>query len=235
MNNPYIVCLVPTRGDRPRMLKKCLEMMSSQTLLPREVILMNDPPLNPEVKDITWRYRKGLETVIERHPEVELILFIEDDDWYSRTYIEVFYKAWESAGKPDLFGIGETFYYHIKERRFFHQVHKERASAFCTGVTKKAFGIRWPDDSYPSLDFELWKQLQGQTFVVSPLIALGMKGHSEGGLFGGVGHNDRWSGYNNEDPNLKWLRSIIGDDNLSFYFEDQKRPVGTFDKVGPIM
>jgi cellulose synthase/poly-beta-1,6-N-acetylglucosamine synthase-like glycosyltransferase len=59
VKDPYIVCLVPTRGDRPRMLKRCLEMLSQQTLQPVEVVLMNDPPLDPHVKDITWRYRNG--------------------------------------------------------------------------------------------------------------------------------------------------------------------------------
>lgn len=235
MSSPYIVCLVPTRGDRPKMLKRCLEMMSLQTVLPREVILVNDPPIDPSVKDITWRYRRGVERAIERHPEVELILFIEDDDWYSKTYVEVFYKAWESAGKPEIFGLGETFYYNVGTRRYFHQIHEDRASAFCTGVTKSISNIKWPEDSHSFIDLEMWKQLKGKTFKVSPLIALGIKGYNEGQLFGGIGHNNNWNGYKNEDPNLNWIKSVIGDSSISFYFEEVERPIGTFDKMGPIM
>jgi cellulose synthase/poly-beta-1,6-N-acetylglucosamine synthase-like glycosyltransferase len=232
--DPYIVCLVPTRGDRPKMLKRCIEMLSRQTLQPKEVILMNDPPLDPYIKDITWRYRIGFQRAIERHPDLDLILIIEDDDWYSRAYIEIFYNAWVQAGRPDIFGVGETYYYHLGLRKFYHQKHEERASAFSTGVTKAISKMKWPKDDYSFVDMEMWKQLEGKTFTSSPLISLGIKGHMEGRLFGGIGHNERWNGYNNSDPNLTWIRSFLDDESIDFYFQDAPKPVGPSDSLGPL-
>jgi len=233
VKEPYIVCLVPTRGDRPKMLKRCIEMMSSQTLQPVEVFIMDDPPVDPSKKDITWRYRTGIERIIERHPNVELILLIEDDDWYSNAYIEVFHRAWQEAGRPDIFGVGETYYYHTGIRRFYHQKHEERASAFSTGVTKAAMNMSWPSDNYSFIDIEMWKQLSGKTFTASPPISIGMKGHKEGGFFGGVGHNDQWNGYRNDDKDLHWISSTIDKKSFYFYFENNSGPVGTDGGLGP--
>jgi len=233
VKDPYIVCIIPTRGDRPRMLKKCLEMLSKQTVKPVEVVLMNDPPLDPNVKDITWRYRNGFKRIIERHPDVELILIIEDDDWYSNVYIEVFYKAWNEAGRPEIFGIGETYYYHLGIRKFYHQRHDNRASAFSTGVTKEISRMLWPKDDYSFVDLEMWKQMEGKTFFVEPPISVGIKGYCEGNFFGGIGHNDKWNGYRNNDDDLSWIRSIIDHESFNFYFNNLSSPVGSPDMLGP--
>lgn len=233
MNSPYIVCLVPTRGDRPKMLKRCIEMMSSQTLQPVEVFVMDDPPVDPNRKDITWRYRNGFQRILERHPDVELILLIEDDDWYSNAYIEVFHRAWEDAGRPEIFGLGETYYYHIGLRKFYHQRHEDRASAFSTGVSQAISRMVWPRDDYSFVDLEMWKQLEGKTSTVSPPISIGMKGHKEGGFFGGAGHNDQWNGYRNDDQKLEWISSIIDRGSFDFYFTKETGPVGAPGMLGP--
>jgi hypothetical protein len=237
MNEPYVVCFVPTRGDRPRMLKACIEMMKHQTLLPVEVMLINQPPLDPSKKDITWRYRTGLDLVKERHPNAELVIFIEDDDWYSPSYIEIFYDAWNKADRPEIFGVGETYYYHIQSRLIYHEKHPKRASAFCTGVSLKILEkMNWPSDDYSFVDIEMWSQLSGNTFMVDPPIAIGMKGHREGNFFGGAGHNDNLRGYNKQDKNLAWISSMINGkysmDMLSFYFGNVS-PRGVHGPLGP--
>lgn len=234
MKDPYIVCLVPTRGDRKRMLGRCIEMMERQTLLPREVFLMNDPPLDAEKKDITWRYRTGLERISERHPDLDLVLFIEDDDWYSSSYIEVFHRAWSDAGRPDIFGISETRYYHVGLRKHYHEVHPGRASAFSTGMTLEgARRMRWPSDEHSFVDLEMWRQLNGPTFTIDPPLCIGMKGHGEGRFFGGIGHNDEWKGYMHNDEDLSWIRSILDQDSFDFYFRKTEGPVGTLSSLGP--
>lgn len=199
---------------------------------------MNDPPLDPEKKDITWRYRVGIERILERHPDVDLILFIEDDDWYSPSYIEVFYDAWNMANRPQIFGVGETYYYHVGMRRIYHEKHPNRASAFCTGISSKAIEhIKWPQDDYSSVDMNLWHQLGGNTFLVNPMIAVGMKGYNEGKFFGGKGHNEHWAGYDKHDPDLSWISSVINgkysQDMISFYFGNIDHPMGVLDPLGP--
>lgn len=236
-NKPYIVCLVPTRGDRPGMLKKCVRMMTSQTLPPTSIVVVDDPsPLPSGSKDITWRYRTGLKRIANRHPQAELVLFIEDDDWYSRSYIEVFYDAWKTAGRPTLFGLEETYYYHLGIRSMSRMHHPKRASAFSTGVTLDCLSMEWPEDSYPNLDIEMWEKLQDSscTFRTNIPICLGIKGHREGSMFGGIGHNDSWKNYTKKDENLSWFRSIVGDEWTAEYFNFGSGPVGIDSNLGPM-
>lgn len=216
--DPYIVCLIPTRGDRPVMLNRCMEMLSKQTLQPRDIFVIKDPPIDPNVKDITWRYRIGIERIINNHPDVELILFIEDDDWYSSSYIEVFHREWEQAGRPSVFGIQETYYYHIGIKKFHHQRHLQRASAFSTGVTKDIQQMKWSSDDYSFVDLDIWKQFRGKTFKASPLITLGIKGHKEGSFFGDICHDDLWKGLKHDDKDLEWIRSVVDEESFDFYF-----------------
>ena len=218
--SPYIVCLIPTRGDRPVLLSRAIEMLAQQTLCPVNVIVIDDDPVDINKKDITWRYRNGLERVMSQHPNVELILFIEDDDWYSEDYIKTFYDAWLQAGKPELFGIGETYYYHIGLRKIYHEKHVGRASAFCTGITPAGISkMNWPNDDYSYVDFEFWKQLNGLLFIPNKPVAVGIKGHKVGTFFGGSGHYDSWAGYKHDDQELTWISNIIDKPSIDFYFK----------------
>jgi hypothetical protein len=216
------------------MLKRCVDMMSRQTLQPEEVFIMNDPPEDPGKKDITWRYRKGLQRIAERHPNTELVLLIEDDDWYSPSYIEVFYRAWNDAGRPEIFGVGETRYYHIGMKKLYHEVHQDRASAFSTGITLQgAEKMKWPNDDFSFVDLYMWRQLEGKTFVVDPPVCLGIKGHKEGTLFGGSGHNDKWWDHSQSDRDLFWARRVLDQESFTFYFNNNHGPMGVSDPLGP--
>ena len=118
--------LIPTRGDRKELLLYALRQMDRQTRKPDMIELVDDAPLNGD-KDITWRYRLGCERIFSKGADV--VFLIEDDDWYSPDYIETMMNKWEESGKPGIFGIEETTYYHLGLRSFQHEVHKGRASA----------------------------------------------------------------------------------------------------------
>ena len=219
MNDVKVVALVPTRGDRPKMLENMKSMMSRQTKPLHGMVIVDDKPVDPDVKDITYRYRIGLERVFEQFPDCDLVAFIEDDDWYSDTYIEIMSDAWFNNGMPNLFGIGETYYYHIGDNMWFHQEHKRRSSAFCTMVTKAVLDMsfNWPKDDYPFTDIALWKSFPGKTVKFRELRALGIKGYDEGTHFGGSGHSSGWKGYKNTDPKMEWLNDNIDEEALKFY------------------
>lgn len=212
--NEKIAIIIPTRGDRPEFLRICKNLIHRQTIQPDEIIFV-DYPGRTGVKDITARYRKGLQEATARG--CTIAFFWEDDDWYHPKYLEWMLGEWRKIGKPNLFGISETYYYHIGEGRRLHMKHIGRASAFCTMV-KLPFKMRvWPADTQPFLDMHMWKSVEGVAVrFTNPKepYAIGIK-HGIG-LTGGGGHNKRFSKWENGDF-TSWFKESIGDDYQTYY------------------
>jgi hypothetical protein len=181
-----------------------------QTLKPDHWIIV-DHKEDVLAKDLTKRIRIGCEKAIELGCDVVLIM--EDDDWYDEEYIQTMVSAWESMGKPEIFGFEETQYYHIKQGLHVELHHPNRASLMNTLLT--ADGIKkivFPEDSFVFLDIELWKQLKGKTMTCW----IGCVGIKHGiGSTGGKGHLETFKGYQ-PDPDFKRLRQMIGND-ADFY------------------
>jgi hypothetical protein len=223
-----ILIITPTRGDRPVMLDNMQRMMSNQTLNPYGSIIVDDAPTC--ALDLTYRYRTGISRGLAQYPDAELIAFIEDDDWYDTEYLETYAKYWVNAGMPDLMGQAYTYYYHLGLRAIHYQSHPNRSSAFTTFASPRIFKeIRWPDDKYSFLDLEIWKQFSGKTIDPGRPLAVGIKGHDEGGVFGGIGHNSRWSAYGKwKDPELEWLKSTVDAESFEFYKKISDEKAGNF-------
>jgi len=221
MTDVKIVALVPTRGDRQTLLANMHNMMSRQTKQLYGMVVVDDTPLNPDQKDITYRYQTGLTRVFEQYPDCDVVALIEDDDWYSPQYLEKMSAAWVQAGRPHTFGQGETHYYHLGLKSMHYQKHPERSSAFTTFMSRELLKMNWPKDDYSFVDIDIWKQFPGKTICFDSPVAVGIKGYKEGAHFGGIGHNDRWAGYHKgSDHNLNWLMSTIGTvdpDSFKFY------------------
>jgi len=210
--------VIPTRGDRNIFLKKCLSMMDEQTLKPDVYCIVDEHPKSNE-KDITFRYKKGFKELFEQGCEV--VFLIEDDDFYCENYIKTMFSKWMELNKPEILGIGNTIYYHLQRKQYTEMIHPTRSSAFSTMVTNAVLNIKWPEDNYPFLDLELWKQLNGKTFIPSVPICLGMK-HGVG-ICGGSGHNQNFN-YKNEDSDSSYLKKITG--NGFKYYKKIFHPIG---------
>ncbi|MBV1952560.1 MAG: hypothetical protein KUG64_10265 [Cycloclasticus sp.] len=195
---------MPTRGDRSIFLSRCLQMIENQTMKADIVHLVSEEPKSKE-KDITYRYKKGFKHLFNQGCEV--VLLWEDDDFYANNYIEVMIKNWIAEGKPDVFGLGETVYYHLQRKVHMTMKHQFRSSAFSTMVTKSVLDIDFPADNYSFLDLEIWKQLNGKTFLPVNPICMGIK-HGVG-TCGGRGHLEDFP-YTEEDPDSEFLKGIVG-------------------------
>lgn len=206
--------LIPTRGDRGMLLDFAKEQLSRQTRQPDLICVVDDPPLS-EKKDITYRYRIGCQRLFAKGMDV--VIFIEDDDWYHHDYIQFMTDAWDNAGRPDIFGLASTIYYHLGIRAWQESRHPGRASAMSTIVSKNVTGITWPKDEDPWTDIHLWKALKGQAIFTPKVLSIGIKGHQVGDLFGGIGHNKAMSGYKQQDPNMAWLFGNIDTYAIQFY------------------
>ncbi len=212
-----IAVIIPDRGDRPAFMENCMRQLKRQTLLPESIIIMSDPPQDDKV-DITLRYRLGYD--ICRGRGIDLIAFIENDDWYSPHYLEVMAGAWEKS-RPDLFGTNYTIYYHLKLRKYFKMQHDQRASAMNTFI-KPDLEITWGKDHDPYTDAWLWMgpfttHLSKQLIIDQhPPLSIGMK-HGIGRC-GGDYHlesSERIDRYKNDDNGF--LQNTLDDESYEFF------------------
>ena len=186
-------------------------MIGNQTMRADIIELVDDLPINDRC-DITWRYRIGYDRL--RNKELDCILLMENDDWYSPTYIETMVNKWVKAGKPEIIGTNYTIYYHIGINKHFTMNHQLRASAMNT-LLKPDLNFNWPVDHEPYTDLHLWKTLKGHTFKPEEIISIGIK-HGVG-LCGGRNHNCSFHRYINDDSNGSFLIENMDTESLFFY------------------
>jgi len=210
--------IIPDRGDRgifKENWNRQLDEMTYKLILyaPFQLAYVNHKPKNGTI-DITERYRIGYDRM--RGLGLELIFCLEVDDFYSTDYLLIMIQQWIAAGKPDLFGVDYTYYYHVKLKKYFKYEHQGRASMMCTAI-KPDLDIPWPKDNYPFTDMHLWKFMQSKkTFRPDKPIAIGMKGHGIG-MAGGTGHTDRLGRYIQDDQSHAFLKEHLDSDSYNFF------------------
>lgn len=217
-SNMTIGVVIPTRGNRSKFLHQAICMLKNQTMQPQVIEIVNYPAIDNHSIDLVHRYHKGFEACFAKGCDV--VFCWEDDDWYSSIYIEVMLNKWLLAGKPDLFGIGSTFYYHIASNRYLEIFHPKKSSMFCTMVTRAVMKLDF-SKSNEYLDHFLWVKkgalLNAKTYRLArgekPL-ALGIK-HGIGKVAGGA-HEPDSKYYTKHDEDKSFLKSVIGND-FTFY------------------
>ena len=207
-----IAVIIPTRGDRPKFLKQCHKLIARQTRKPDEIIVVDYAPKGG-MKDITQRYKKGIEIATKRG--CAAAIFWEDDDWYHPTYIEWLLNAWSKHNHPPVFGVSETYYYHICATSRLYMGHTGRTSAFCT-LVKLPYKHSWPADYYAFLDMHFYKKGLVTTikFPKNKILAIGIK-HGVG-YTGGGGHNARFKWDMIGKEARQWFTQHM-DGELKFY------------------
>lgn len=164
--------LTPDRGDRPLFLEQWRRMIDRQTLKPEIVELVDYEPLSGDC-DISQRYRIGYDKL--RDKGLDVIACAESDDVYLPRYLEVMCKGWLDHGKPDIFGICYTVYYHLGIGKSYTLNHPNRSSMMCT-LIKPDLELDWPLDDYPYTDAHLWMHATSRaTFRPSEIITVGLK------------------------------------------------------------
>lgn len=216
-----IAVIIPDRGDRPEFLEHCKKMLSNQTLKP-SAITFADWPAENDLCDITPRYKNAYHALSLL--DFDCVLFMENDDWYSPEYIETMVHDWIESGKPDLMGIGYTYYYHIGIEKYIKFEHPRRASMMNT-LMKCGLNPNWPKDEYPYTDAWLWSRDQNpnlsKVVVTGPIISIGIK-HGIG-KSGGEYHRTKLERYKDNDPDFQWLSTILDKDSLNFYHNIQQK------------
>lgn len=201
--------IIPDRNDRPKFLNHLFWMLERQTTKPDFVELVNYEPISA-VPDLVPRIRQGFNSLKAKGCDVVLIM--ENDDYYSEDYIETMLTFWILNGKPDLFGTNSTIYYHVGRREFRTLRHEGRASLMNTLINTKSEMV-YPEDSEVYLDMFIWKRMKGISFDPRRVISVGIK-HGVG-LCGGNGHNGMK--FTDRDYSLDFLSSVVDKESAKFY------------------
>lgn len=215
MSGVKVGVVIPTRNNRPAFLAQCHKYMERQTHPYHQMCTVSyEQKTFPH--DLAERYEAGFASM----QGVDLILLIEDDDWYRADYIARMVERWEFHGRPEIYGISDSLYYHIFSQRYWHSKHPGRASAYSTAVSAKA-KVNWSALDPLWMDIGIWQQLKGVAEELPHRISVGIK-HGIGEC-GGVGHYPGF--YERRDPegigqdnDYEQLREWIGND-LAFYLE----------------
>lgn len=200
-----VIC--PTR-DRPQFLGQFKKYLSSQTIQPCEIEIV-DYDSKSDVCDITERYRYGYDKL--RGRGLDVIAFMEDDEWYSPEYLEVMVGGWLRAGKPKMFGLDYTIYYHLYIGKSFTFRHDKRSSAMST-LIRPDMEFDWCADDYAYTDSWLWKIVGGVVWNPRKDIVVGVK-HGIGKT-GGRWHRDNLDRYKSREIDF---RKLVGEDAYAFY------------------
>jgi len=201
--------VTPTRGDRPRVFDAMNALYIAWQDYPvQEHWRVAYPPLG-EQPDLVPRVRHGMRQALESG--AELVLIMEDDDYYSPSYVRRMVEEWEGAGRPPALVSMDAWRYHLATRNWGHiREDKRRPALFVSGFSAQP--PSWPQDDHVFLDDYLARSVPGlHRFMLPDWEAIGIK-HGLG-LCGGNQHwlmaQDTWPGESDTDGGL--LRSVIGE------------------------
>jgi glycosyltransferase involved in cell wall biosynthesis len=208
------ISIITPTGGRVIGFALCEEWMKRQTLQPDEWIVVDDfatstkctmgqkvirrkPFWKPGQMTLQRNLLEALKVVTG-----DIILIIEDDDWYSPNYIENMVKKFEalSEGKPIsqsslIIGEGHTIYYHVKNRTHKCYDNMNHASLFQTGFTKdlipKINDLLINNVNAKYFDYFLWRDTNDCNkciFLTKSPWSIGIKGLFGSRFAGTFGH-----------------------------------------------
>jgi glycosyltransferase involved in cell wall biosynthesis len=222
------ISLITPTGGRPLAFELCELWMSRQTLKPDEWIVVDDyevptkctmgqkiirrtPFWKPGDMTLPKNLIEGLNAVTG-----DIILIIEDDDWYSPNYIENMVKKLEDY---DLVGEGLTRYYNVNNYRYMIHNNINHTSLCQTGFTKRVLKqvkcVAEFCKREKFLDIKIWQHLLCKKLVfIANTWAVGIKGlPGRPGI--GYGHGDKMSMLDTSPFN--YLNRMIGEENVNIY------------------
>lgn len=153
----------------------------------------------------------------------DAIAIIEDDDWYSRNYLEVAAKRLQEDSGYGMIGEGHALYYNVRNSRWHLHTNQEHASLAQTVIHRTAFDdlarvVENDDD--PFIDVRLWRNAKHtrKMFLPEPdrPTLVGIKGIYEGY---GIGHSRPLP---NHDMDREYFYYLLGREEGRIYDKYKK-------------
>ena len=236
------VTLITCTGGRPEAFGLCKRWVRAQTWTgPLQWIIVYDDEeelkVGSDERLIVDIGSRLLVTIIHPHPcwqpgqntlarnllaaipEVihDKVLFCEDDDYYAPAYIETMARYLES---DSLVGEAPARYYHVPQRKYWTLDNVRHASLCQTGMSSELLPLLVDVCGHQGqnfIDVRMWRMNEGSqcTRLINSGLVVGIKGlPGRPGI--GIGHRPEYSGGWQSDPDMKVLRSWIGDDATAY-------------------
>ena len=154
----------------------------------------------------------------------DVLVFIEDDDWYAPHYLDLLLKRLNESEDADMVGEGNSIYYNVESRWWAPHFNMQHASLCQTAIRRELFPllmVHCSQDDSPFIDSRIWawggkvqkavyQPEEGRPSCVGIKSMPGRKGY-------GLGHNCNRVGHYakrpvNEDPDMIALKRLVGDD-----------------------
>lgn len=216
--------------DRPEAFVLCEKYMARQTVKPDQWLVLDSDKVPtkctagqeyhywPDLDGKGNMVAKVMRALKRGLIKGDILVFWENDDWYAADYIQ-----WCVANLAQfaLIGEGRNLYYNVQYRWWFEHGNLSHASLCATAMRRSLLpllGAVCQNLQDPFIDSKLWTACHEAKRVVSPygkrrsvgIKALpGTKGY-------GSGH-DKTSGWAIQDPEMKKLRELIGNEDASAY------------------
>jgi len=217
--------LVTPTCDRPETFSLCEKWMERQSISYHQWIVLDDGVTPAKCTLGQTQLCFGEQTrgkhslsrklkLLMRQQEIitgDAIAFIEDDDWYSRNYLEVAAKRLQSDNGYGMIGEGRALYYNVRNSRWHLHTNDEHASLAQTVIHRCAFAdlakaVEHDDD--PFIDVRLWRNSNYTRKVFLPEpdrpTLVGIKGIYEGY---GIGHSRPLP---NKDKTREYFYYLVG-------------------------
>lgn len=162
-------------GDRHESFAMCEHFMARQTYqdffwvvvddgkTPTEVKLKQEYIRRPPSESPRESFRNNMLTLLGWADRHEIIVFIEDDDWYSEDYLKNVSQAFQERSGIHIYGSAGARYYNVRHRMWKVHQNKTHASLCQTAFTGnlvlgKAMEFLRHGDRPETLDGTLWKR-----------------------------------------------------------------------------
>lgn len=231
MNAKPITVITPTR-DRPAGFNLCRKWIERQTCRSDiDWIVVDDGNISVDIPHLEYRYlrRPPSEKKFTNFDNVlfgleqangEVVMYIEDDDWISPNYVQ---NMVDNVSGVSAAALGGDLIYHIGYRRYIdHRIPAKEAKSrlrfmgsFCVaGEGIELLGQACRDASRvedPLIDLRFWKLIAGRKLPFNVFASLDIVK-----IKGIPGRSITWkhgADVGTRDPDEKYLRSLIGDDD----------------------
>jgi hypothetical protein len=229
-HHPPAVTLITPTGDRAEAFALCERWISQQRYTGEiQWIVVDDgksptrcnhgqtvlrlDPMEPQPGPYgTHSLCRNLQAAID-HIKNDLILIIEDDEYYSADYVSAMAGL---LSRADMVGEFGAKYYYLPQRRWRHNVDTEHHASLCrTGFTRQLLPLLrevTKNTNHPSVDLRLWEQWTGLKLSWTDphhelIMGVGIKG-----LPGRASYGHRPSANSVADPDLTQLKKWVGAD-----------------------
>ena len=170
--------------------------------------------------------RSGLTTIKQRE-HADVVLFIEDDDWYHPYYLWYMYHG---LLRSEIFGEGRALYYAPSTARYRIWDNRSHASLCSTGIRSTVISSLLTQlDWLVFVDQPLWKNLDFIRHLdvpearTNPMLerrfCVGMKGLP--GKRGFTDAHDARTTLDHYDSEYKLLRNLIGEEDFRLYYSGE--------------